>query len=70
MHVATDTMLNKYNAALLATVIYGILFPLVYQVFAQDHVRPVSVALSAVIFFFIMVGAFGKILGKRGATGR
>jgi len=58
-------MLNKYNAALLATVIYGILFPLCYQVIAQDHLRPVSVAVSAVLFFLVMLLVFGKILDKR-----
>lgn len=57
-------MLNKYNAALLATVIYGIVFPLGYQVLAQDHLRPLSVALSSIVFFFVMLGVFGKILRK------
>lgn len=57
-------MLNKYTAALLATLVYGILVPLGYQVLTQDSMRPFAVALSAAAFFFVMLAVFGKILSK------
>jgi len=57
-------MLNKFNASLLATIVFGILFPLIYHRVAGVHLQPVSVAISAVVFFFIMLAAFGKLLHK------
>jgi predicted TIM-barrel enzyme len=57
-------MLNKYTAALLATIVYGLVVPLGYQVLAQDSLRPMAVAMSAAAFFFIMVAVFGKLLPK------
>lgn len=62
-------MLNKYTAALLATIAYGLVVPLGYQVLAQDSMRPLAVALSAVAFFFIMVALFDKLLSKRSLQG-
>ena len=58
-------MRNKFNAALLATVVFGILFPLSYHCMTGEHLQPVAVAVSAVIFFFIMVAAFGNLLRAR-----
>jgi hypothetical protein len=58
-------MLNKFNAALIATVIYGVLFPLAYHCITQEHVQPIAVAASAVIFFFLMLAAFGKLMHRR-----
>jgi hypothetical protein len=58
-------MLNKYNAALLATVVYGILFPLIYHCVTQNHLPPIAVAASAVVFFFGMLAAFGKLMDRR-----
>ena len=58
-------MLNKFNAALVATVIFGILFPLSYHCMTGAHLAPVAVAISAVIFFFLMLALFGKILRKQ-----
>jgi len=58
-------MLNKFNAALLATVVFGILFPLSYHCMTGSHLQPVAVAISAVIFFFVMLAAFGKILRRQ-----
>jgi hypothetical protein len=57
-------MLNKFNASLLATIVFGILFPLSYHCVTGTHLQPVAVAISAVIFFFIMLAAFGKLLHK------
>ena len=57
-------MLNKYNAALVATVVFGILFPLIYHCVTQDHLAPIAVAASAVVFFCLMLAAFGKLLHK------
>jgi hypothetical protein len=58
-------MLNKFNAALIATVVYGILFPLTYHCVTQEHLAPIAVAASAVVFFFVMLAAFDKLLHKR-----
>lgn len=58
-------MLNKYNVALIATVIFGVLFPLTYHCLTQDHLAPIAVAASAVVFFFVMLAAFGKLMDKR-----
>lgn len=45
-------MLNKYTAALLATVVFGVLFPLSYQVLTGTNPGPLPVAVTAVLFFF------------------
>jgi len=58
-------MLNKFNASLLATVVFGILFPLSYHCITGAHLQPVAVAISAVIFFFVMLALLGKILRKQ-----
>lgn len=58
-------MLNKYTAALLATVVFGVLFPLSFQVVAGTNPGPLPVAISAVMFFFSMLALFGKILRSR-----
>jgi hypothetical protein len=58
-------MLNKFNASLLATIVFGILFPLGYYCVTGVHLQPVAVAISAVIFFFVMLAAFGKLLCKQ-----
>lgn len=57
-------MLNKYTAALLATVVFGVLFPLSYQVVTGMNPGPLPVAISAVLFFFSMLALFGKIFRK------
>lgn len=58
-------MLNKYNVALVATVIYGVLFPLSWHCITQEHLPPLAVAGSAVVFFFVVLGGFGRLLDKR-----
>lgn len=57
-------MLNKYVAALGATIIFGVLFPLTYCVLTQENLHPVAVAVSAAIFFFSMLALCGKFLRK------
>lgn len=57
-------MLNKYNAALIATLVFGVLFPLSYVVLTGQHPEPRMVAVGAVLFFFAMVALFGKLLRK------
>lgn len=57
-------MVNKYIAALAATVIFGVLFPLSFQVMTGDNPGPLPVAITAVLFFFSMLALFGKILCK------
>jgi hypothetical protein len=58
-------MLNKFNSALIATVIYGVLFPLSWHCFTQEHVAPLAVAGSAVFFFFVMLAFFSRVMDKR-----
>jgi hypothetical protein len=58
-------MLNKFNASLLATIVFGILFPLSYHCVTGAHLPPAAVAISAVIFFFVMLAAFGKLLREQ-----
>ncbi len=58
-------MLNKYVAALGATVIFGVLFPLSYCVVTRDNLHPVAVAVSAAIFFFSVLALCGKFLRKQ-----
>lgn len=58
-------MVNKYIAALGVTVVFGVLFPLSYQVLTQDHLPPIAVAVSAALVFFSLLAVFGKILCKR-----
>jgi len=62
-------MLNKFNASLLATVVFGILFPLSYHCVTGTHLQPVAVAVSAVIFFFVMLAFFERILRKQALQG-
>ena len=62
-------MLNKFNASLLATVVFGILFPLSYHCLTGTHLQPVAVAVSAVIFFFVMLAFFERILRKQPLQG-
>ena len=57
-------MLNKYVAALGATVVFGVLFPLSYCVVTQDNLHPLAVAASAALFFFSMLALCGKFLCK------
>jgi hypothetical protein len=59
-------MVNKYIAALGVTVVFGVLFPLSYQVLTQDHLHPIAVAASAALVFFAMLAMFGKILCRLG----
>ena len=62
-------MLNKFNASLLATVVFGILFPLSYHCVTGTHLQPVAVAVSAVFFFFVMLALFERILRKQALQG-
>lgn len=57
-------MLNKYVAALAATVVFGILFPLSYCVLAQQDLHPVAVVISAAVFFFSVLALCGKFQPK------
>jgi amino acid transporter len=57
-------MLNKYNAALIATLVFGVIFPLSFVVFTGEHPAPRMVAITAVLFFFSMLALFGRILRK------
>jgi len=57
-------MLNKYVAALAATIVFGILFPLSYCVLTQQNLSPIAVAIAAAAFFFSMLAVCGKIRRK------
>ena len=59
-------MVNKYIAALGVTVVFGVLFPLSYQVMTQEHLPPIAVAAAAALVFFAMLAVFGKILCRLG----
>ena len=61
-------MLNKYVAALAATVVFGILFPLSYCVLTQQHLHPVAVAVCAAVFFFSVLSLCGRFQRKHPIT--
>jgi hypothetical protein len=54
-------MLNKYIAALGATMVFGVLFPLSYCVLMQKNLHPFAVAVSAAVFFFSALALCGKL---------
>lgn len=58
-------MLNKYVAALAATVVFGVLFPLSYCVLTRENLHPLAVAVAATIFFFSVLALCGKFLRKQ-----
>jgi hypothetical protein len=58
-------MLNKYAAALGATVVFGVLFPLSYCVLTRDNLHPIAVAVAATIFFFSALAFCAKFLRKQ-----
>ncbi|WP_332848658.1 hypothetical protein [Massilia sp. S19_KUP03_FR1] len=58
-------MLNKYVAALAATVVFGILFPLSFCVLTQQNLHPIAVAVCAAVFFFSALALCARFQRKQ-----
>jgi hypothetical protein len=61
-------MQNKYVQALIAAVIYAIVFPFLYRMTTSNSLALGSIAVSTAIFFFFMLAYFSrnKKDGKKG----
>ncbi|MBQ5938823.1 MULTISPECIES: hypothetical protein [unclassified Massilia] len=53
-------MQNKYVQALIAAVIYAIVFPFLYRTLTNNSLAIDSIAVSTAIFFFFMLAYFSR----------